>query len=188
MGYWFSDGASGWQSPAGAGFGFELTEGMLEVAMSPAIASLPAVATNDVERCVNRALEWFERAQLSADALMQLLFLFFALEAILGTERGPKARPLAVRRAILGLRTAGHFSHPYRMYGLYSQVRNAAVHGGEPPSVAEKDLAAFMWDTRVALNEYLEFASTRHMTERDAVRSELDGDPDAASIEEDFLP
>jgi len=78
VGYWFSDTASGWQRRQEEGFPFELTEKMVEVALSPAIATLPSVGRTDVERRANLALEWFERAQLAVDPLMRLLFLFFA--------------------------------------------------------------------------------------------------------------
>jgi Zn-dependent alcohol dehydrogenase len=47
---------------------------------------------NDVERRANTALRWFEQAQLAGDPLMEVLFCFTALEAILGdTSEGLKA-------------------------------------------------------------------------------------------------
>ncbi|MCW3068743.1 MAG: hypothetical protein JWL67_1368, partial [Solirubrobacterales bacterium] len=137
----------------------------------------------------NRALKWWEQAHLAVDPLMELLFLFFALEAILGTDRGgPKARPLALRRAILSHKTTEHFAHPVRVYGLYKDVRNAAVHGSEAPKVADDELTAFSWDVRRALNEYLDLAKAEALTNRDGVLAALDSDPAAERIAEEFLP
>jgi hypothetical protein len=189
VGYWFSDTASGWQRRGDEGLGFELNEAMLEVAMSPTIATLPATGTNDVERCANRALGWFEQAQRAVEPLMELLFLFFALEAILGNKaEGEKARGLAVRRAILAHKTTGSFMHPYRVYSLYDEVRSTAVHGGDPPEITKDEVGKFAWDVRRALNEFLDFARAEGFSRRGRVLASLDGDPDVAEINERFLP
>ncbi len=64
--------------------------------MSAPISTLPASGGTGVEQSANRALEWFERAQLATDPLIELLYLFFALEAILGdTSEGLKGEQLA---------------------------------------------------------------------------------------------
>lgn len=189
VGYWFSDTASGWQRRADEGFGFELNEAMLEVALSPTIATLRVTGTNDVERCANRALQWFEQAQLAVDPLMELLFVFFALEAILGNKaEGTKARGLAIRRAILSHKITGGFAHPGRLYWLYDEIRSAAVHGGDPPEVPKEELAAFTWDVRRALSEFLEFARAEGIEKRGRVLRALDGDPAVAELRERFLP
>ncbi len=74
---------------------------------------LPLEATNDVEQRTNTALGWFEQAQLVGDPLMEVLFCFMALEAILGdTHEGLKGPKLALRRAMLSLLTKGGFRHP----------------------------------------------------------------------------
>jgi hypothetical protein len=156
---WFSDGFSGWQAERDVGWDYEPGEDALRRATSPPIASLPLVDANDVERHANLALRWFEQAQLAVDPLMELLFLFFALEAILGRKsEKEKARGLALRRAILSFKTTEHFAHPGRVYSLYDEVRSTAVHGGEAPDVPHDELVAFAWDVRRALNEFLEFA------------------------------
>jgi hypothetical protein len=185
---WFDDGASGWSHPPTLGWDYTLDAATLGRAMSVPVASLPPVAVSDIDACANRALKWWEQAHLAVDDLMETLFLFFALEAILGSSRGPKARPLALRRAILGHKTTGGFAHPNRVYGLYKDVRNAAVHGGDPPKVADDELQAFAWDARRALNEYLDFARAEKFTERDELLAALDADPANAEIAERFLP
>jgi hypothetical protein len=189
VGYWFSDTASGWQRRRDEGFPFELTETMREVAMSPAIASLPPEGCNDIERCANLALKWFERSQLETDSLMRLLFLFFALEAILGNKaEGRKARGLAIRRSILGERMRQGFPHPALIYLLYDQVRSVAVHGGNPPNVPEDEIDKFSWDVRWAINEFLGLADKEGLSKRGRLLATLDSDPNVAAIEEGFLP
>jgi hypothetical protein len=186
---WFDDGASGWKGGKNASFNYAVDAQTVQNALSVPVAALPMTGGTDIETRASRALKWWERAHFAEDPLIELLFLFFALEAILGSDRvGPKARPLALRRAILAHRTKDHFAHPYRVYGLYRDVRNAAVHGGEAPELAERDVHDFSWDVRRALNEYLEFAWNQHVADRVALLAVLDADPDADRIAEEFLP
>lgn len=80
-------------------------------------------------------MRWIEQAFVVGDKqLLELLFCFFALEALLGDKSdGLKAHALAFRRALLGSVVRGHFAHPNRLALLYDKVRPAAVHGSEPP-------------------------------------------------------
>jgi hypothetical protein len=111
--YWFSEGGGGWRTRPEDGFGVELNEALVELAMSAPILRLPAQGGTDIEQSANRALEWFERAQLAADPLVEMLFLFFALEAILGDKsEGSKGEGLALRRAILSHKRTGSFTPP----------------------------------------------------------------------------
>jgi hypothetical protein len=98
--YWLDDRRSGWQrSPER---GFEANVDATIVVRAGVIASLSVTAENDVERQVKLAMQWFERAQIATDGVIKVLFAFFALEAVLRTDKGEdKARPLAVRRAML---------------------------------------------------------------------------------------
>jgi hypothetical protein len=145
--YWFTDAGGGWRSGPGEGISLDLTEEILETAMSAPIVTLPASGGTNVEQSANRALEWFERAQLATDPLVELLFLFFALEAILGDKsEGLKAEGLALRRAILSHKQSGGFTHPGRTYFLYDQVRSTSVHGEDAPDVAEREVRDFAWD------------------------------------------
>jgi hypothetical protein len=114
---------------------------------------------------------------LVVDPISKLLYLFFALEAILGDKsEGLKGAGLAVRRALLGLLVNGGFSHPARTFVLYDNVRSAAVHGEEPPQISPKDVDAFAWDVRRAVNEFLRFARRNGLTRRAQVREALDAD------------
>jgi hypothetical protein len=91
-----------------------------------------------------------EQAFVVGDELLELLFCFFALEAILGGKSdGSKAHALAFRRALLGSMVRGHFAHPNRLAPLYDKVRPAAVHGSEPPR-SKRSCRQHSHGTRVA--------------------------------------
>jgi hypothetical protein len=172
---WFDDGAGGWTAAPDEGWDLTIDDKLVGYATSQALSTLPAVPTNDIERRVHLALRWFERAQLAADPLDELLYLFFALEAILGEKSaGLKAPALAIRRAILGLLTRDGFTHPARTYLLYDKVRSAAVHGEEPPNLSPDEVGRFAWDVRHALNEFLEYSRAEGYTKRVQVRKALD--------------
>src|SRR5260221_1788361 len=96
------------------------------------------------------------RPLLPPEPLVQLLYLFFALEALLGDKaEGLKAPLLAYRRAILG-EAAGHgFTHPSVTFVLYEDVRSAAVHGGEVPEGTDEVVQNFAAGLPVAPNEEL---------------------------------
>jgi hypothetical protein len=80
-----------------------------------------------VDQRVERALEWFEKAQLEVDPVIRCLFLIFSLEAILGSRSEySKAQALALRRAVLGWLASEGFTHPARTLLLYWELRNAA--------------------------------------------------------------
>lgn len=186
---WFDDSRNaGWSHPIDEGWSLELTDELIQVAASQPLSTLPVAPTNDVEQRVARALQWFERAQLAVDPLMELLALFFALETILGDRaEGKKAAALAMRRAMLGLLTSGHFRHPSDTYSLYDEVRSKAVHGDEPPRVGQRDVDSFASDVREALNEFLQFARENGFTRRSHVREALDTDEQRADVVEALL-
>ena len=156
--------------------------------MSAPISTLPVEGGSGVEQSANRALEWFERAQLATDPLIQLLYLFFALEAILGdTSEGLKAEALALRRAVLSHKQGSGFTHPGKTYSLYDEVRSTAVHGEDAPEVSARQVDDFAWDVRLAINEFLDFAKAHGCARRGHVVTALDEDPARAEIKA-FLP
>lgn len=157
--YAFESGLGGWESPANVGWELEIDDELLRVAAQQPLWAAPLRPATKLERRVDRAMRWIEQAFVVGDELLELLFCFFALEALLGDKSdGLKAHALAFRRALLGSVVRGHFAHPNRLALLYDKVRSAAVHGSEPPEVEAKLLAAFAWDTRRALIEYVEYA------------------------------
>jgi hypothetical protein len=187
--YWFTDSGGGWGTRPGEPIDLELWEEAVELVMAAPISTLPAKGGTGVQQSANRALEWFERAQLATDPLVELLYLFFALEAILGdTSEGLKAERLALRRAVLSHTQGSGFTHPGRTYWLYDEVRSAAVHGEDVPEVSEKQVSDFAWDVRRAINEFLEFARAQGYAKRGPVLRALDEDPARVEIKAAFLP
>jgi hypothetical protein len=186
---WFDDSIrAGWTSPPEEGWELELDDGLLRHATSQQISTLPAEPSNDVESRAERALEWFERAQLAVDPMVQLLYLFSALEAILGDRSEKlKAPALAVRRAMLGLLTSGGFTHPNRTYLLYDEVRSYAIHGEAPRPISQREVDDLAWDVRRAINEFLEYARAKGFTKRAHVRKALDEHERRDSVVEGLL-
>lgn len=171
--YWFDDRRSGWQRSPERGFEAGVDATILDKA--GVIGRMPATAENDVERQAHLALEWFERAQLATDGVIKVMFAFFALEAVLGTEKDNEiARPLAVRRAMLDVVLTETFVDPGRMYFYYDRVRSAAVHGERVAAIDASEVIKFAWDTRRAVTQFVEFARSQGFTKRRQVRTALD--------------
>jgi hypothetical protein len=185
---WFDDGASVGLGSREGGEDLELDARRLALALAEPAADLPQTPTTDLDHRVERALRWFERAQLAFDPTDELLYLFFALESILGERSdGLKGHSLALRRAMLGLLTTGSFAHPTRTYLLYDEVRSATVHGEDAWAFDEDVLSRFSWDVREAINEYIRFAREHHITERKSMRRALDTSPRRAGVLEGLV-
>ena len=180
---WFDDEAAGHTGSHDVRFDVELSDVMLARAAERPISALPAEPRTDVERRAAVAARWFERAQLESDPVIEVLFLFSAVEAILGEKsEGQKGHALAVRRALLALAAKGSFTHPARLYVLYNDVRSAAVHGESIAELSRREVDSFAWDVREAIDEFLEVTAKhgfesrkqlRRLLEEDARRDEL---------------
>lgn len=175
--YAFESGLGGWEIPANVGWELEIDDEFLRVAEQQPLWAAPLKPATKLERRVDRAMRWIEQAFVVGDELLELLFCFFALEALLSDKSdGLKAHALAFRRALLGSVVRGHFAHPNRLALLYDKVRSAAVHGSEPPEVEAKLLAAFTWDTRRALIEYVEYAKANEFKRPGKLLQALESD------------
>jgi hypothetical protein len=107
---------------------------------------------------------------MATEPLVGTLYLFFALEALLGDKsEGLKAYGLVFRRTVLSSVMAGRFSDPFTLFALYDQVRSPAVHGSEPPEITERMLSSLDWTVREALSECLAFAWERGLSKRSQV-------------------
>ena len=178
-GYSFGGKLAGWQTSPDARWEVTLDRELLTMTESQAVAKLAQEPRNDLQRHAARAISWIEDSMIEADPLKSLLFLFFALEAMLGDcSEGLKAHGLAYRRTLLSLATKKSFTDPGRAYLLYAEVRSAAVHGEEAPPVSDEVWRAFLWDVRLALNEYLELAARESFQTRRRVLRYLRGHPD----------
>ena len=100
--YAFADHLTGWDRDPGSPYPLALTDSDAELVRSQPVAALPFVPGNKLERQAHLAVRWMERAALATDPLVRLLYLFFALESLLGDKgEGEKAGLIALRRAML---------------------------------------------------------------------------------------
>jgi hypothetical protein len=174
---------SGSQAPEDTATEGGLTEEMRQLIEGQALSSLPYGPRNDMERKAKLALKWADRARMATDPVEATLYLFFALEALLGDKaEGLKAFGLIFRRTVLGHAVTGYFSSPSLLYYLYDKVRSVAVHGGEAPEVTRNELVSFEGSIRRALNEYLTFAQQHGLTKQSQVRRALTEHEDAAQV------
>jgi hypothetical protein len=176
--YWFDGGGGGWSTPSDQIIDIGLNDELVELATSTEIAKLPAEGGTSIEKAARRALQWFDDALLATDPLKEMLYLFFALEG----------KNLALRRALLSHKLDQGFTRPGRIYVLYEEVRNEAVHGGEPLEVSNSEVSKFQWDVRRAINEFLKYARKEGFSRRGKLLKALDSDPARDEIKANFLP
>ncbi|HEV7584929.1 MAG TPA: hypothetical protein VGO14_04030 [Solirubrobacteraceae bacterium] len=176
--YWFTledQTRPGWKRRPGEPLTLPvLTDELVKLATSSEVATLPQHASADVEQRANRALVWWERSFLATDAIEKVVFLFTALESILGDKDGGlKAERLSMRRAALSESLGRGFTLPERSLALYEQVRSKAIHGEKPAAVSLDQALTFERDVRHAIDEYLLYARERDFTRRKDVRDSL---------------
>jgi hypothetical protein len=176
--WWTEGGGHQWSMPSRPQL-VHLQGQLIEMATSQPVADLGVSDESKINDHARIALGWFEKAQLEDDPLSELLYLFFALEAVLGDEsEGLKGEKLALRRATLGHLTIGTFRHPARTYVLYDEVRSKAVHGSKLAlPVTDDAVLQFSHDIRDGINEVIQLARTRGYTKRAQLRDALDHDP-----------
>lgn len=173
----------GWRTADDAAWELTVTPDLGARVNEAPVAALPASPRNDVERRALTALRWSDRAFLAGDPLVRVLYLFFALEAIIGDKaEKEKGRKIAFRRAVLDHATRGGFRNPHITYALYDEVRSAAVHGEEPPTITVRDADSFGIDVRSAINQFLELAAANKATKRAQVLQALDAHPDVPEL------
>jgi hypothetical protein len=181
--YSFGPRLAGFDLHPDASLGLELDDELAALLETEPVAKLSAEPAHDLERRADRALRWLDQASLETEPVSAMLFCFFALEAMLGRrDHGLKARDLAFQRAMLSVAVNEHFAHPDRSYRLYDEVRNDAVHGGEP-ELSEEDYRNFTWDIRRALKEYLELAEREGFKTRKRLLRYLRKHPERSRLE-----
>lgn len=175
--------AAGFETPESARWELALDEELIELVRDQPLKVLAAPPENDLQECADRAMGWIEDSMIEGDRLKSLLYLFFALEALLGVQsEKEKGHGLAFRRALLSLATRKHFADPDRAYRLYGEVRSAAVHGGATPHVSKETERVLLWDVRGALLEYMELAERNNPRTRKAVLKHLRQLPDRTKL------
>lgn len=182
-GYSFGKHLTGWQMRADAAWNLDLDQELLDFAASQSVRALAEDPTDGVRKQAQLALRWIEDAALTTDPLAELLFQFFALEALLGVKsEGLKAHGLAFRRAMLGAAAEDRFIHPGRAYWLYDAVRSVAVHGAEPPDLDADLVQRFGWDVRRALSQFLTLAEREDLSSRRMVLRYLERHPERSKL------
>jgi len=180
-GYSFGGHIAGWQSAPAAAYDLGLSIGLVGLAEIQPVARLPLEPESDVDRQADLATRWIERAMFASEPLISLLFLFFALEALLGRKSAAeKGHELSLRQMVLSHIIDGRFEHPSETYLLYDKVRSAAVHGENHPSIDEGLVSEFAWLVRRTLSQYLAFADLNGLQRRGGLLARLDQAPNFA--------
>jgi predicted fused transcriptional regulator/phosphomethylpyrimidine kinase len=175
--------AAGFQTSESARWELTLDEELIELVKDQPLRVLAVPPENDLRECASRAMGWIEDSMIEGDRLKSLLYLFFALEALLGVKsENEKGLGLAFRRALLSFATKEHFADPDRAYRLYGEVRSAAVHGGAIPRVSKKTEQVLLWDVREALIEYMELAEQHNFRTRKTLLRHLRQLPDRTKL------
>ncbi len=179
MSYAFDDRLSGWGTRDDAAYDLGFGGDLITKAENQPVSRMPAHPATDIAKKADLALRWMERAWLTGEPLVALLYLFFALEAMLGDKSEKlKAHGLAFRQTMLSHVVDGNFPHPSGTWFLYDTVRSGAVHGEDAPDVEWKVVHSFAWDVRRTLNQYLTVAEKHKYARRARLLKFLDEHPD----------
>lgn len=183
--YAYDERLHGWQTPADAAWGLTLGPELSGFAGEATPAVLAGGLQTKLQRHLDLALRWLERAAMTDDPITALLYGFFALEALLGDKTaGLKAQDLAFRQTMLSHEVEGHFPHPERTMRLYDEVRSAAVHGEAIPDIGERELQSFLGSVRTALRQVCRLAEEESLVSRSRLRAYLDAHPDRPEVED----
>ena len=183
IGYAFDDRLHGWNRRDDEAYELTLTEQMCKELLSHPAMSVPISERSDIEEKAALAMGWMERACLTGDNLIAMLYRFFALEALLGDKsEGLKAHGLAFREMMLSHAIEGGFRHPNATFFYYDQIRSVAVHGGQAPDVPRKVAAQFEWAVRDALGNYFALARQQGFSKRGKLLKFLDQHPDKPKL------
>jgi len=183
IGYAFDDRLRGWNRRDDEAYELRLTEQIAKGLLSHPAMSVPVSERSDIEEKAALAMGWMERACLTGDNLIAMLYRFFALEALLGDKsEGLKAHGLAFREMMLSHAIGGGFRHPNATFFYYDQIRSVAVHGGQAPDVPPKVAAQFEWAARDALGNYLALARQQGFSRRGKLLNFLDQHPDKPKL------
>ena len=183
IGYAFDDRLQGWDQRDDEPYALTLTEQDVNELLSHPAMSIPISRRSDIEEKAALAMGWMERACLTGDNLIAMLYRFFALEALLGDKsEGLKAHGLAFREMMLSHVIEGGFRHPNATFFYYDQIRSVAVHGGQAPDVPWRVAAQFEWAVRDALDNYLTLARQQSFSKRGKLLKFLDEHPDKPKL------
>ncbi len=177
------DGASGWVEREDAAYQLELNQETANSLENYPTMSLRLEAESDIDKKLKIALTWIDRASFSGEAIVSLLYLFFALEALLGRkDEGLKANDLAMRQMMLSHAVEGQFTHPSETWVLYDYARSGAVHGEDRESIDSRVVASFATGVRKTVTNFLTLAEREGFLRRSRLLRFLDTHPDRAQM------
>jgi hypothetical protein len=172
--YLFDGVYRGWRLPEDIAGPLEMTRPLDAQMGAEQLAALPYSGGTRAQQQAALALQWLDESRLAIEPTHRIIFLFSALEALLGDRSdGLKAPTLVFYRTTLGMATRGRFSHPSPLYYLYDKVRSAAVHGSQYPLVPKEHVDNLFSNVREALYEYLYFVDKNNLSTRSQVRTAL---------------
>jgi hypothetical protein len=181
--YSFGPDLSGWHTPDEAAWELELGQELIDLAAQVEVASLPSAPATGIEKQADIAIRWMERAWFTGEPIVALLFLFFALEALLGDKsEGQKGHLLAFRQAMLSHVVTGGFPNPNRTFFFYADVRSGAVHGEDAPDVDWDMVHGFASTVRWTLTQYLRYSRANGIHRRGKLLRALDVHADRAQL------
>jgi hypothetical protein len=181
--YAFSDALKGWARRSDSAFPLGLGSDLVELAIAQPVAGLLPEPTSDIERKADVAMRWLERSRFAGEPLVALLYLCFALEALIGdSSESLKGPALAYRQAMLSHVVGKGFIHPDGTLLLYDQIRSAAVHGEHVPPIEWDAVRTFSWVVHESLNDYLNYARAEGFTRRSRLVKSLRSHPDGANL------
>ena len=188
--YWFHGGGGGWSTRRDKIIDVGLNEELVELMNSTEIARLPAEGGTSIEKAARRALKWFDDALLATDPLKEMLYLFFALEGILGDKSDKlKGENLALRRALLSHKLDRGFAHPgTRSTASTTRCAPRPSTAASRSKVSKSEVSKFQWDVRRAINEFLEYTRNEGFSKQAKLLAALDSDPARDEIKAGFLP
>jgi hypothetical protein len=174
--YAFDTGdVAGWHTRSDIAYGLEAVQDLVDLAAGQSIASAPATPVTDIDRRVDVAIRWMERATFEGDRLLGILFLFFALESLIGDKSGElKAEALSCRQMMLSHIVDARFTNPITTFDLYQVTRSDAVHGEVISEVEEVEYTRFSTVMLRTLEQYIEIANREGFTKRKQLRKFLD--------------
>ena len=164
-------------------WGLEANQNLADLAARQFIASASPKPVTDIQCRVDVAIRWMERATFEPDRLLGILFLFFALESLLGDKSGElKAGALSMRQMMLSHIVDGHFTNPITTFDFYKVTRSGAVHGETISKVEDAEYEAFSDVTLRTLEQYLEIANREGFSKRRQIRKFIDEHGDQALL------
>ena len=181
--YAYGEDYRGWTTRDDIAYELEVDADLIGLAGNQAVATLPFQPVDDIDQKADLATRWMERARFAGDPLVALLYLFFALEALLGdTSEGLKGPALAYRQAMLGHVTSAGFTDPNETFVLYDRVRSGAVHGENVPSVGWDMVRSFEVTVRWSLAQYIQYSRRERFRKRSRLVAALMAHPQRQAL------